>query len=159
VTRAEQLASLASGPFLAACSLLVVAGAAKIGNRSILGAAEITVGVAGAVFGGLAAALVASTYAALAGYVVHLLRHAPDKPCECLGPKSAPVTRSHLALNVGAATVAGLATFGKAPVRYVIEQPLGGVPYLVLVACCTWIGTLVLGAYADLRAASSEGHR
>jgi len=159
VSRAEQLASLATGPYLAACSLLVIAGIAKLrSRRAILGAAEIAVGAAGAAVGGVAALVVAAAYALLAAYVVHLLRTAPGTPCDCLGAASAPVTGAHLAVNVAACASAATAAFGVPPASELADQPLAALPFLGLVVCCAWLAALVLGAHADLRA-SSGGHR
>jgi hypothetical protein len=158
MTGMEQLAIYATGPFLAACALLVVAGVTKLrGPQRLLGAAEIGIGLAGAGFGRAAAVLVAFTYLALAAYALRLLRVAPDKPCNCLGAKSAPVTAAHVGLDLGAALFATFGAFGPGPLTTIGEHPLAGIPFAVLVACCTWLGVLAIGAYPELRAAQREG--
>ncbi len=154
----EQLAGYASGPFLAACLLLVGAGISKCRNGSLpLGLVEIAVGTAGIVAGRGAALVVAATYLVLAAYSLRLLIVAPTKPCNCLGASSAPVTRGHVALNAGAAVVALMAAGGLSPFAQLSDLPLAGVPYLVLVACCTWLGVLMLTAYPALRVEQRRG--
>src|SRR4051794_9150177 len=105
------VAGLAAGPFVAACSLLAIAGVAKIANPEPtrvavaaagghvpragvigFGVVEIGAGVAGVVLGGVAALVVAIVYLALTAFAWRLLRRAPATPCACLGgSSSAPV--------------------------------------------------------------------
>jgi hypothetical protein len=156
VIRAEQLAEYASGPFLAACALLVCAGAAKLrSSRRALGFVEIAVGGSGAATGRGGAVVVAALYLALAAYALRLLVTAPGAPCNCLGARTAPVAVAHVGLDIGAALVAVAGAFGPSPLTGLADQPLAGVPYLVLTACCLWLGALFLGAYPELRGALS----
>jgi hypothetical protein len=165
-----------AGPFLAACALLVWSGgnklvhsdATRIAARAIglpstrkavrvLGAVELTAAIAGVVLGSWAALLVAAAYAGLAVVSLRLLARAPDTPCGCLGAPNAPASRAHIAVNISAACVAGLAAFGGSPLSVLGSQPLGGVPFVVLVLCAARLTVLTVDGSPALARASREG--
>ncbi|GIU86678.1 MAG: hypothetical protein KatS3mg009_1193 [Acidimicrobiia bacterium] len=170
------MAAITTGPFLAACAVLGVAGAAKLRDPRptvlaaraaglpasaaavrVLGAAELAVAAAGAALGGAAAAAVAAAYLALAAVAVRLVRRAPRTPCGCLGASAAPATWVHVAVDGAAAVFAAVAVAAPPPPAVVADQPLHGVPFLVLVACAARLAGLLLDAHADLRVAIREG--
>ena len=172
----EELTRLLTGPFLAACALLAVAGATKVmrpasaraaaqalhlpgDSRAIrvLGGVELAVAVSGACFGGWAAAAVAATYVLLTAAAFSLWRSAPGTPCGCLGASPTPATGGHVALNAIAATIAAVVATGPTPISVLGDQPLLGIPFLVLTACATWLGALAMDALPALGAAVHEG--
>jgi methylamine utilization protein MauE len=165
-----------AGPFLAACALLVWSGANKvvhpdatrIAARAVglpstrtavraLGAIELAAAIAGAVFGGWLAALVAAVYVGLAVVALRLLARAPDTPCGCLGASEVPASRVHVGVNIGAACVAVLAGFGGSPLSVLGSQPLGGVPFVVLVLCAARLAALTIEGLPAIARASREG--
>jgi hypothetical protein len=173
----DDIAALACGPFLAACALLAVAGTGKLrhpvharaaaralglpgGRRAlrILGAIEIVVALAGLVIGGVAAGVVAVTYGALAVAALLLWRRAPETPCGCIGASTAPASGAHVAVNAGATGAAMVAAFGPRPITVIADQPLGGVPFLILVAVAAGLAALVADSLPALRAAVREGN-
>ncbi|HWE55617.1 MAG TPA: MauE/DoxX family redox-associated membrane protein [Acidimicrobiales bacterium] len=116
-----------TAPFLAACAVLAVAGAAKLyrpddtaralavaglpHHRRLVrvgAVGEIAVAVAAvAAPGAVTGALVAAAYAAFTLFVgAALLRHWPLSSCGCFGRPDARPTYKHLALNVGALATA-----------------------------------------------------
>jgi hypothetical protein len=144
------------GPFLVVCALLVVAGSAKLraqdatrraahaigwfsgtGVVITLGAIEVGAGIAGALFGGITALLVALVYVGLGFAAFWLWRRAPAVPCSCFGARSAPATPGHVVVNVVAAAIAVLAGVGGSPTVFVIDHPTGALPLVALVTCCT----------------------
>ena len=172
----DDIAALACGPFLAACALLAAAGAGKLrhpantgaaaralglpGTRAALrtlGATELTIALAGAVIGGAAAIVVAAAYGALTVAALLLWRRAPDTPCGCLGASTAPASGAHVAVNAGAAVAAAVAAFGPRPFTVIADQPLAGVPFLVLVALGAGLAALVGDSLPALRATVREG--
>ena len=172
----EDLARLLTGPFLAACALLAVAGATKLlrptsaraaaralhlpaGNTGVrvLGAVELAVALSGALFGGPAAVAVAAAYAVLTGAAFVLWRTAPGTPCGCLGPAPTPASGGHVALNAVAAIVAAIVATGPTPLSVRGDQPLLALPLLALTACATWLTALTMDALPALRASVHEG--
>jgi hypothetical protein len=170
------ISTLATGPYLAACALLGVAGVAKVRaparaagaaralrlpatNTSVrtLGVVECAAAVAGAAFGGAWAVLVGAGYAALAFVAFGLARRAPAVPCGCLGATDAPASLAHVCLNVACAVVSFVVAFGERPWSVVQDQPLAGVPFLVLSASCAWLAELSVEALPSLQAAIREG--
>lgn len=123
--------------FWVACLVLVVAGAAKLGDPSavaatlsatsrgglrsarVLGATEVVVGIMALAFGGVyAAAAVAVAYVAFAVVVV-LARRRGLQSCGCFGARSAPPSPVHVAVNLVSACVAVAAvasTSGAGPI-------------------------------------------
>jgi len=121
----------------------------------LLGGAEVVVGVGALVIGGrLFAALVAASYLAFAAFVaLALLRGGALASCGCFGKPETPPTRLHLVVNAIAAAVAIAVAVnpGPAPLAQLGSQPLAGLPFLVLVGCCTWFTYLSLSALPALR--------
>jgi Methylamine utilisation protein MauE len=165
-----------AGPFVAACALLVVAGAGKVLHprpaRVAAGAAglpasgsavvgfglvEVVAGGAGVVLGGPAALAVAACYLALTFVALRLLRRAPSTPCACLGSPKATVTRAHVAVDLAAAGVAIAAVPGGSPFAALSGSWPARAAFVVLVACCVQLAVLVLEALPDLSAATEEG--
>jgi len=165
-----------AGPFLAACALLVIAGAGKITRpeptrtavfaagfrvpRLVVvgfGLVELTTGVAGAVLGGRAALAVAACYLVLTVFALRLLRRAPTTPCACLGSSSAVVTRTHVVLDVVALAVAIVAASGASPFAQLAGHWLPGVVFAVLVLCAVKLAALALEVLPELAAATKEG--
>ncbi len=163
-----------TGPFAAFALLLVVASGPKIlrpystlraltslklpasaAAVRLLGGAEVVVGVGALVSGGrLFAALVAASYLAFAAFVaLALARGGVLASCGCFGKPDTPPTRLHLVVNATAAAVAVAvaATPGPAPLVALGAQPLAGLPFGVLVGCCTWFSYLALSALPTLR--------
>jgi hypothetical protein len=83
----------------------------------LVGACELSLGVAAVVTGGRAiAALVAVSYVIFTAVSVMLLRRADGAlPCGCLGSRSAPVSAAHVLVNLAAALVAALAAAANVP--------------------------------------------
>jgi methylamine utilization protein MauE len=166
--------TLASGPYLSACGVLVVTGAAKlrqphatsdalraafsydvgINAARAIGAGEIAVGTTAAIAGGTTAALVAGTYVLLLAVAARLRRRAPDAQCGCIGARSGRVGVAHLATSALAAAVAAAYALvhGDAIVTVVRDQPLAGIPFLVLVATATALVVLLMESPAEERA-------
>jgi uncharacterized protein YjeT (DUF2065 family) len=164
----SNLDALASGPYLAACALLVVTGVAKLRQPQAtaaavraafrfgvpdelvrgFGAVEVAAGVGAAIGGGAAAAAVAVLYAAFVGVALQLRRRAPDANCGCIGARSGHVSAAHIVTSIAAFTVATVyvATGGAGVVAVLRAQPLGGAPFVALTACCTGLAALFLSA-------------
>lgn len=171
------MAAITTGPFLAVCVVLAVAGIAKIrdprptataaraaslpASTSVvraLGVSEVAIAVGGAALGGPSAAIVAVAYLALAAVALLLVRRAPRTPCGCLGTSAAPATYLHVGVNLAAAAVAvAAAVSASLPLAAVADQPLGGAPFVVLVLCAARLVALALDALPDLRVAMREG--
>jgi hypothetical protein len=166
--------TLASGPYLTACGVLLVTGAAKLrqphatadalhaaysydaSDNAVraIGAGEITVGTAAAIAGGTAAALVACTYVLLLAVASRLRRRAPDAPCGCIGARSGRVGAAHLATSALAAAVAATYALahGDGIAAVVRDQPLAGVPFLALVGTATALVVLLMESPREERA-------
>jgi hypothetical protein len=167
--------SVLAGPFAIAAVLLAVGGAAKavrprdtaqalsaVGIKfprvfpgrvavRIGGAIEAVIGVAALLVGGpVLCALVAVSYVAFAGFVVVALRTgAPISSCGCFGKVDTPPSIVHVVLDVAFAGVSAAAAFtGDVALPDVLgDQPLAGVPFLMLLA----IGcSLVFLAFSSL---------
>jgi uncharacterized protein YjeT (DUF2065 family) len=168
--------SLAAGPYAIAAALLVLGGISKAlhpGDTAralrgagmsvpdagvrVGGAVEVIVGTAALVWGDrLSAILVAISYLAFAGFVATALaRRLPIATCGCFGRTDSPPTVTHLVLDLAAAiaAVAVAVDPGVGLVDVLGDQPLVGIPYLLLVvtgtACAgvalTWLPrTMVL---------------
>ncbi len=167
---------LVSGPFLAACALLVWSGAAKLtrpgstsaaaraiglpsssGAVRVFGAIELGAACAGAAAGRAGALLVSCMYGGLAVVALRLLHRAPATPCGCLGTSSTPASRAHVAVNAGAALVALGATLDGSPLAGIAGLPLAGVPFVVLVLCAARLAALTIDALPVLTRASERG--
>jgi methylamine utilization protein MauE len=155
--------SVLAGPFVIAAALLVIGGALKavrpgdtahaltevlelhlpsfVRPRQLVrlgGALEAVVGVGALVAGGpVFAALVSASYLAFTGFVVVALRSGkPISSCGCFGKVDTPPSVVHVVIDLAAAAVAGAAVFtgGVALPDTVADQPLHGVPFLLLSA-------------------------
>jgi hypothetical protein len=172
----EDLARLLTGPFLAACALLAIAGTMKIvrpdtareaaralrlpGSAAAvraLGALELVLAAGGVMIGRGAALAVAGCYALLTVTALVLWRRAPGTPCGCLGATATPASGAHVIVNAGAMLVAAICATGTSPLSVIAGQPLVGLPLFLLTACATWLAALVMDALPTLRAAVREG--
>lgn len=98
-----------------------------------IAAGSMALGVGGAIGG---AALFA-TYAAFAGFIVYALRSGlPIQSCGCFGRSDTPPSMSHVAVNlVAAGSGLWLVISGGGDLATTLTtQPLGGVPYVGLIA-------------------------
>ena len=153
------------GWFLIAAGLLIVSGGSKMVDPAptlgaleasglphgpwtapLLGAVEIGAGLLGAVFGGGFVAATAAVYLGFALFVGWALaRRIPIASCGCFGRPDTPPTRGHLVFNAVSAGVAAFVAVGRnAPVDVLDGQPLGGLPYLGLVAIGVYVVYLLL---------------
>jgi hypothetical protein len=172
----DVIAGATAGPFAAACVVLAFAGGSKIVRPSAtrpaatalglpgspvavraLGAVEIVTAVVALAIGGIAAAGVAAVYAALALAAWRLLARAPGTACGCLGASDAPVTATHVVVNIAAVFVAAFAVATASPLSAVGSGIWSRLAFVVLVGCCAWLVTSVLDALPALNAAAREG--
>jgi len=154
--------SVLAGPFAIAAVLLAIGGAAKavrprdtalaltaagirfpraLPGRVVVrigGAVEAVIGVAALLVGGpVLCALVAVSYLAFAAFVALALRTgAPISSCGCFGKVDTPPSLVHVVLDVAFAGVATAAAIvGDVALPDVLgDQPLAGVPFLLLLA-------------------------
>lgn len=168
------------GPYLAACLLLVAAGAAKAARpgdtaRAVADTVPLPLAVlaplvrAGAAVEGIVgtaglaypspwtAGLVALSYAAFAAFVtVVLVRGGPLASCGCFGTPDTPATRLHVVVDLLLAASA-LWVAAAAPSRWLpsvlVDQPWHGVPLALVSILGAWLCVLVLGQLAELGAA------
>lgn len=155
-----------SGPFLIAALLLAAAGVAKavdptmtvgalrgigldippLGVRAV-GAFEAALAVVAAATGApiLVGGVAASYLVFTLFVVVALARRIPIGTCGCFGKVDTPPSWIHVGVNLGAAAsaVAVAAADGGGIAGVVRDQPLAGIPFLLLV---------VVGAYAAFTA-------
>jgi hypothetical protein len=150
--------TLAVGPFAMAASLLVAGGVAKAlrptdtanalrivglpGSTLLVrvgACAEALVGAAALTLGdSISAALVAVSYLAFAVFVFVALRSgSPIASCGCFGRADTPPSALHVGINLAAVAAAMAVVFTpNAGLAHVLrEQPLAGVPFLLLVTC------------------------
>jgi len=172
---ATDTAGFVAGPFVAACSLLAIAGAAKVVHprpaRDAVAAAgwrapagvvggfgiiEVGVGITGVVVGGRAALAVAACYLALGGFSWRLLRRAPATPCACLGSSRAPASRVHVLVDLAAVCVAIAAASGGSPFATLAGRPFASVLFVVLVGCCVELVALAFDSLPALQRAMKE---
>ncbi|MGP0031249.1 MAG: MauE/DoxX family redox-associated membrane protein [Acidimicrobiales bacterium] len=166
------------GPYLIACTLLVLAGASKalrpantvrglaavFGHRDLLAmvvplvaGGELLLGVAALAWPAPALAIaVAASYASFA-VVVLILRNRGGAlaSCGCFGTPDTPATGLHAIIN--AALAAACAVIAALPPGHPIttvlaRQPLSGVPLVLAVAVGTWLVVLVFTSLARLSA-------
>jgi hypothetical protein len=163
----------AAGPFAIAAALLVLAGAPKIVRPRdtvnalraagipapnvfvrIVAFAELAIGVDALVNGNRASAVfVALSYTAFTVFVVVALRRStPLASCGCFGRDDTPPSWIHVAVDAGAvvAAVAVAAEPGVGLPAVVRDQPLAGVPFLLLLVCGTFLAYLALSALPRL---------
>jgi hypothetical protein len=160
-----------AGPFAIAAVLLVVGGAAKVWRpgdtaRSLRGvgialpvnavrtgaAAEVVVGIGALTIASpVLPALVAVSYLAFTVFVVQALRSdVPISSCGCFGRIDTPPSRVHVVVDTVVAALAAVVALSGTDVTLptvLPDQPLAGVPFVMLVA----IGTgLVFVAFTSL---------
>jgi hypothetical protein len=172
----SDIARSVSGPFLAVCALLAIAGVGKVAHPAptrvavqaaglrvpragvvAFGLVELGTGGAGALLGGRLAVAVAACYFLLTVFAVRLLVHAPATPCACLGATGATVTRVHVAIDVAALGIAVAAASGGSPFAQLSRRWSAAAVFAVLVACCVKLAALALEELPPLAAASREG--
>jgi hypothetical protein len=166
------IVSVTSGPYLAACALLVVTGIAKVrqpaatatamraaavglpgreGMARAIGGAEMALGVVAIVVGGSIAPAVAAAYLAFVVVALRLRGAAPGTKCGCIGDRSGSVGFAHVLSGVAAFVAAAVYAAGNgAGVTTVLrDQPLAGAPFVMLVACCVGIVSLFLSSSSE----------
>ena len=172
-----------AGPATAAAVLLVVGGASKVvrpGNTTnalealrlpghpaavrLLATAEMGIGVAAVVTGGrLAWLLVAASYVGFAGFVlVAMSREGAASSCGCFGTPGAPPTAAHVLVTLAASAVAIATAFGsqRGPLLDTLrDQPLLGLPFVVLTGCCVWFAYAALAVLPRTSAYEARGRR
>jgi hypothetical protein len=159
--------SVLAGPFAVAAALLGLGGASKAAepadtaralgtlglpsSRLLVragGAAELVIGVGALAFGNrLFAVLVGLSYLGFLAFVVlALARHAPLSSCGCFGKADTPPSAIHVTVNALAVVVAATVVVapGAGLPDVVGEQPLLGVPFLLLVAVGVYLTFLSL---------------
>jgi hypothetical protein len=168
------------GPYLAACVLLVAAGAAKVlrpGDtaraladtvplplrpmRSAVRAGALAEAILGAVAllrpGPATAGLVAASYLAFALYVATVsARGGPLASCGCFGTPDTPAMPIHVVMDLLLAGSAALvaATVGPGTLTGVLAgQPWHGIPLVLLSLLCAWLLVLTLGSLARVEGA------
>ena len=156
---------LAIGPYLAAVLLLAYAGIEKLvrpgatreamhalhlPHRPIavrtVGGLELAIAVVGLAAGTAGAIAVTFMYAALAVVALVLWRAAPT-----------PASGLHVFVNGAAAIVALLAASARHPFTVLAEQPLAGVPFVVLAICVAGLAALIIDAWPRLRTTIRDG--
>jgi len=118
--------------------------------EALLGAAALAIG------GRVTAALMAASYAGFAVFVLTALaRGAPISSCGCLGRIDTPPTITHVLVNVAGAVVAGIVAIvpDATPVEVIDDQPLLGVPFVLVVAAGVGAVFLLLTALPRRHAA------
>jgi hypothetical protein len=131
------------------------------GLARVTGVAEIAIGAAAVWLGGSIAALaVAALYAAFAVAVI-AARRAGAESCGCFGSVAAPPSTVHVVVNsvsaVLALAAAAVGTLGLP--ETLADQPLAGVPYLVMLAIGVWLTVTIDTTGAQLVDEMSAVHR
>jgi hypothetical protein len=156
---------IVSGPFFAACGVLVVTGVAKLRQPGAttaalhgafgvevpaaagraLGAVEVAIAIVAALAGGWTAFAVAALYASFFAVALVMRRRVPGAGCGCIGERSAAIGTAHLVTSAAATAIAIVyATAGDGLVTVLRDQPVAGLPYLALAACAVGCTTLFL---------------
>jgi hypothetical protein len=176
--------SVLAGPFAIAAALLVIGGALKavrprdtaqaltaFGVRlprflpaqllvRLGGAAEVVIGVGALVTGGAVfAAFVAVSYLAFAAFVVVALRSGkPISSCGCFGKVDTPPSPVHVVIDLAfAGTAVAAAIVGDVALPDVLaDQPLLGIPFLVLLAIGCYLVFLAFTALPKTMAVVRE---
>ncbi len=166
-----------TGIYLAACLLLVAAGAAKTWRpadtarglaetvplpvavlRPLVRTGAAIEAVIGAVAlvrpGPITAGLVALSYVAFSGFVtVVLVRGGPLASCGCFSRPDTPATRLHVVINLVLAASAGVVAF-QVPASslgsLLSHQPWHGVPLALLGGLCAYLTYLALSSLAEV---------
>ena len=168
-----------AGPFLIAALLLAAAGAAKVVDPTntvgalrkmglpapaavvrVAGAVEVVLAVAAVVTGApVLAVLVAVSYLLFTGFVlVALGRGLPIGSCGCFGKVDTPPSVLHVVINLGAVVAAiGVALGDGTGIGDALaEQPVAGVPFLLLVAVGGYAAFTALTVVPQLRLLRAE---
>ncbi len=170
------------GPYLAACVLLVSAGAAKVlrpddTTRALADTVTLPVtlpvmrhvvrggALAEVILGAIAllrpgpttAALVAASYLAFALYVAAVsVRGGPLASCGCFGTPDTPAMPIHVVVDLflagSAALVAATVRAGTFP-GLLADQPWHGMPLVLLSVLCAWLLMLTLASLARVEGA------
>ena len=169
--------TVAAGPFLIAATLLVLGGALKarhpidtaIALRGVgvpagpnlvrAGAvAETAIGIWAVVVGDRASAVcVVLSYGVFAVFIaVALLRRVPIASCGCFGKADTPPSLVHLGINAGAITAAVAVAFdpGVGLADVLAEQPLAGVPMLLLIGTGVFLVVVAMSSLPRTLAAA-----
>ena len=167
------------GPYLAACMLLTLAGAAKVVRptdtaravalvvpvpltavRALVRAGALGEGVVGVTAlvhpSPVTAGMVALSYLGFAVFVAWVLaRGGPLATCGCFGRPDTPATRLHVVVDIVLAVSAGAVATTVTPSwlpALLAHQPWRGVPLVLLSALCAWLAFLTLSPLAELGA-------
>ena len=162
-----------AGPYLIALLLVVVAGVGKsidptmtvgalrgIGIRvpsgvvRAFGAFEAVLGIAAGVTGNRWLAIgIAASYLGFTTFVaVALARRSPIGSCGCFGRVDTPPSWLHVVVNVGAivSAIAVAAGDGRSVFHGLADQPVAGVPFLLLCLVGTYAAFTVLTVVPQL---------
>jgi hypothetical protein len=174
--------TVVAGPVFALALVVGAAGVLKLGRPEsavvalrtaglphpvvgvrLLGLAEISLAAAVLAFGSaLTTVALALAYAGFAGFAALLMvRSDRAASCGCFGVASAaPTTALHVGVNIGAALVAIVAVAWPpgALGDVMVDQPLAGVPFLVLTGALAWMVIAVLTVVPDLLDANAAVH-
>ena len=168
-----------SGPFLIAAVLLAAAGVAKtidptmtvgalrrfgipVSSTAVrgLGAIEAVLALAAAITGarGLVLAVAVSYLVFSTFVVIARARRLPIGSCGCFGRVDTPPSWIHVAVNLAAAASAfGVAARDGGGLTSTLDsQPLGGVPFLALVAVGTYAAFTALTVVPQLAMVSAR---
>jgi hypothetical protein len=167
------------GPYLAACILLAVAGAAKVVRpmdtaravalvapipltavRGLVRAGALAEGVVGVTAlvhpSPVTAGMVALSYLVFAVFVAWVLaRGGPLATCGCFGRPDTPATWLHVVVDVVLAVSAGAVATTVIPSwlpALLAHEPWRGVPLVLLSVLCAWLAILALSRLAELGA-------
>ena len=172
--------TLLEGRFFLSATVLLVSGGSKLADPAptsgalraagllsgrgvvlTLAVAEVAVGGAGLLFGGNWAGWgVAAFYGSFGIFVaVALNRHLPIASCGCFGKSDTPPSVVHLWLNAAGLGAGLWAAFNNSPslVAVLGDQPLAGVPYVLLLAAGTYAIYLMLTALPMVRGTQAPG--
>jgi uncharacterized membrane protein YphA (DoxX/SURF4 family) len=151
---------LLTGAFQILAVVVIVGGAAKLVSPGAFRATLRSLGVPGGVVAARLAGLVeiglggaalvlggrawAAALAALYGVftiVVVVARRKGAESCGCFGSVAAPPSTLHVVIDAASTVVAAAAAIVGVPglVDVLADQPLAGVPYLVLIAVGAWV--------------------
>jgi hypothetical protein len=165
--------TVAAGPFAIAAALLVLAGAPKVVRPRdtvnalraagipapnvfvrVLAFAEVAIGIDALVRGNRpSAVLVALSYSVFTVFVLLALRRStPLASCGCFGRDDTPPTWIHVAIDAAAvvAAVAVAVDPGVGLPDVLRDQPLAGVPFVILLVSGTFLAYLALSALPRL---------
>jgi len=127
----------------------------------VAGGAEVAIAAAAFLTGHpVAVALVAASYVIFAGFVWSARRRRlPIASCGCFGRVDTPPSAIHLALNGVAALAAGMALAEGATgfADVLTSQPLGGVPYTLMLVLGSWLAFLALTSLPRLLTLRTSG--